>query len=282
MRYVLTLITLFVPLATATAEQVKFGKSSTNVGEVTEQSVQLSLDVSAVFREGGTVLDQSQIRLDRSQRRRLEAMQLDASGVVIAARVTFLESRRANDGEKPEKQIIEGQTYDCSRADKAAGEGLRVTRQDGSLPTPEEHSLVSDSVDSLGRVNPLATYLAGRTLVIGEKIALPPAVGAGLMSRDAVGEVTRFEVTLTKVEELDGVAIAVLDTVIETHENSGRQMGLVVTGELALEVESCRTRRLKLSGPIAMAETTGGIGTPQQMHGTGKLSVALEATYSRK
>ncbi len=278
MRYVSPMLVWLLMVVPASAQQVKFGKSATGVGEVTEQSVQLSLDVSAVTREGGTVLDQSQIRLERRQRRRLEAMQLNASGMVIAARVSFLESRSGADGEKPEKQIIEGRSYDCTRV----GDELRIVCKDGTMPTPEEHSLVSDSVDSLGRVNPLATYLAGRTLIVGEKVALPPAVGAGLMSRDAVGEVTRFEVTLTEIEQVEGVSVAVLDTVIETHENAGRQLGLVVTGKLALEVETCRTRRLNLSGPIAMAETTGGIGTPQQMHGTGKLSVALEATYSRK
>jgi hypothetical protein len=142
--------------------------------------------------------------------------------------------------------------------------------------------LVSESLDSLGRPNPLADYFAGRRVRVGEKLALPPTVGAGLMARDAVGEVTRFEVTLLGVSDMAGTQVAQFETLIETHENSGRQLGLVVTGKLVLEVDSCRTRSMQLGGPIAMAESAVGVGVPQQMHGTGKLSVAIEAAYTRR
>jgi hypothetical protein len=264
--------------ASATAQQVKFGKVASRVGDVTEQSAKIELDVKAVTRQGPQVLDESQIRMRREQKRRLTAMELDASGMVVAARVTFESSRRSAGEDIPAAQVIEGRSYDCRRE----GEQLHIVCSDGTIPGPEEFRLVSESLDSLGRPNPIAKYFAGRTVTIGQKIALPPEVGAGLMSRDAVGEISRFEVTLKQVTSEDGVQVAQFDTLIETHENTQRQLGLVVTGRLALEVDSCRTRTLDISGPIALAETTGGIGTPTQMHGTGKLRVALEASYSTR
>lgn len=279
MRYVALFSAMFAfACASATAQQIKFGKVASRVGDVTEQTAQIALDVKAVTRQAGQVLDESQVRMRREQKRRLTAMELDAGGMVVAARVEFVSSRRATGEEVPAPQLIEGRSYDCRRE----GEQLQIVCSDGTIPSPEEFRLVSESLDSLGRPNPIAKYFAGRTVTVGQKIALPPEVGAGLMSRDAVGEVSRFEVTLKQVTNEDGVQVAQFDTLIETHENTQRQLGLVVTGRLALEVATCRTRTLDISGPIALAETTGGIGTPTQMHGTGKLRVALEASYTAR
>ena len=60
----------------------------------------------------------------------------------------------------------------------------------------------------VGRPNPLAQFLAGRTIAVGEKIELPSAVASQIFNLgDKFGKVSRFTLTLKKVQTEGGVTL---------------------------------------------------------------------------
>ena len=196
----------------------------------------------------------------------------------MAARVRFQKSERSTDDAKPIVQAVVGKTYLCRRQEKGP---LQVSREDGSLPSPEEFKVVSESMASLGYPNPLAEYFGGRTVAVGEKLKLPKEVGAGLLGSDSkLGKVVRLEATLLEVLELQGNRVARLGVDMEAQGEASMQMRLSVQGTIDLEVESCRVLRIELSGPLAMASSIGSHSHTQITQVSGKLSVEMSAIYS--
>jgi len=76
---------------------------------------------------------------------------------------------------------------------------LIVTDEAGNRPTSEECDIVIAQMDMIGRPNPLAQFLAGREVKVGESFELPKDVASKVFNLgDKFGEVTRFELTLKK------------------------------------------------------------------------------------
>ena len=92
-------------------------------------------------------------------------------------------------------QPVQGKAYRVRRD----GEALLITDEHGSVPPLDEYEIVALNMESLGRPNPLADFLAGKTLTVGQRIALPNEVAEKLMGLGGeMGEVTRFDLTLNE------------------------------------------------------------------------------------
>ena len=65
----------------------------------------------------------------------------------------------------------------------------------------------------------------------------------------------------------------------ETPQPQGMQMNL--KGQLLLEVDTCRTLAVKLSGPVSVEETHGPGGDTFSVDSKGDLRVAVQASYGR-
>ena len=159
---------------------------------------------------------------------------------------------------------------------------LIVTDEAGNRPPTEEHEIVAQQMDMVGRPNPFAQFLAGRTIAVGEKLELPKDLAAQIFNLgDKFGEVTRFTLTLQKVQPEGGANCAVFLASVEAVSNDASQMRLQVEGPLVVQVDSCRAVRIGLVGPIGMSETRGSYSTAYQVIGTGRLQMSIASTLSR-
>jgi hypothetical protein len=132
----------------------------------------------------------------------------------------------------------------------------------------------------VGRPNPLAQFLAGRTITVGEKIELPSSVASQVFNLgDKFGKVSRFTLTLKKVQTEGGVNFAVFHADVEAVAAAATQMRLEVEGPLVVDVATCRAQKISLVGPIGMSETRGSYSTAYQVIGTGKLQMSIASTY---
>jgi len=264
-------------------QQVQFERRGAQAGDRVDQTLSVGLTLDSTIRRGTETIDQSKSAMQNVQQRTIIAGEVVA-GRTVEAQVRFLEANRTitdsgnQDGaEQIEQQPTVGNTYTCRRLED---DSLQVTRSDGSFPTPEEHRLVSESMAALGRANPLAEFLAGKTITVGEKLELPAELGAGLLgSSAAMGNVSRFELTLKEVADEAGVRVAKFDAELEAEGEQKTQMRLLVAGTLKVEVDTCRTRHLKLSGPLGMATTMGSYSQAETTFVRGKLNLEMNADY---
>jgi hypothetical protein len=174
---------------------------------------------------------------------------------------------------------VQGKTYICRRTSGENGE-LVVTDESGNRPPTDEYEIVAQQMQMVGRQNPLAQFLSGRTIAVGEKIELPNSVASQIFNLgDKFGKVSRFTLTLQKVQVEGGVTCAVFQANVEAVANAATQMRLEVEGPLAVDVATCRAQKISLVGPIGMSETRGSYSTAYQVIGTGKLQMSIASTY---
>jgi hypothetical protein len=274
---------------------VTFGHRTTNVGDQTEQTVNLDVRLMLTMRRANEVLGKHQSTIRTHQRRVLTTTAVDG-GVATAVSVTYPEATRqvvgvesaaaagapdqpAAASEQTTPQPVQGKTYLCRRDAGPSGK-LTVTDESGNTPPADEYEIVAQQMDTVGRPNPLARFLSGKSISVGQKIELPKEVAKQIFNLgDKFGEVTQFTLTLQKVTG-DGVTQrAVFLASVDAASSDSSQMRLQVEGPLVVEVETCRAAGIDLVGPIGMSETRGSFSTSCQVIGTGRLQLHIASNY---
>jgi hypothetical protein len=280
-------------------DAVHFARRAPQVGDQLEQTVAVELRLDTMVRQGNEVLEQTKTAIRRHQRRKVTTTDVEA-GRPMAVIVRYVEAKKqAASGQSTAElpagfpdgpatpQPVEGKTYRCRRE----GDELRITDAQGDIPPLDEFEIVAQNMDSLGRANPLADFLAGRTVNVGQTIQLPNELAQKLLGLgDTLGEVTRFSLTLNKVAPFDaapgtrhtvlpGAGLAVFRASIDAASNDSSQMRLQLDGTLVIQAETCRAVQASLTGPIGMSETRGSLTATYQMTGTGKMTVNIASIY---
>lgn len=269
----------------SSGQSVTFNRRAPLVGDQLEQDLSISLQLGTMIRQNNQVLEQAKTSLHRHQRRVVTTTHV-ADGVTKAVLVRYAEAGKevatgpANGPlgtAKPTPQPVEGKTYRVRRD----GETLLINNEAGEIPPLIEYEIVSLNMESLGRPNPLADYLAGQTITVGQKITLPNAVAEKLLGLgEEMGSVSRFDLTLKQVNTTRGVACAEFLASIEAGSNDSSQMKLSVEGPLVIEVDTCRAVEANFTGPIGMSETRGSLTTTYHMIGTGNMTVRIASDYA--
>ena len=159
-----------------------------------------------------------------------------AGGMTVAVMERYVEAAKEvangkSDGQLGEAaltpQVVAGKTYRCRRD----GDALLITDADGKIPPLAEYEIVAQNMETLGRPNPLAEFLVGRTVAVGERLALPNEVAEKLLGLGGeMGQVTRFELTLQEIKSIDGATCAAFQASIEAASNDSSQLRLAVDG----------------------------------------------------
>jgi hypothetical protein len=266
-------------LAPIAPARVTFAKRGPARGDTLEQSIHSTLDLRLRTRSGDQVLEERTTASERSQRRRVTATAIE-SGRVVAAEVRFFESRQSCDGRQADDPVV-GKAYHCRRH----GERLVVVTDEGADPPIDERNLVEQAMESLGRAHPLADFLDGREVAVGEVLTLPAAVAAEALGLDGrLGRVERFCLTLREAPTIDGRPLARFDAEVEASGVGSGQMRVVMDGSVEVEVASCRVISAELRGPMGMLQTRGSLGNQVLLDSTGRLSlrVAVEHRDARR
>jgi hypothetical protein len=265
-------------------QTVRFDRREPQVGDQLEQSLAVALELDTMVRQGNEVLEQSKTLLRRHQRRVVTTTHV-ADGMTVAVLARYAEAAKqvaagTSGGKLGDASLtpqpVQGKTYRCRRD----GEALLITDANGHVPPLDEYEIVALNMDTLGRPNPLAEFLAGRTLTVGERLALPLDVAEKLLGLGGeMGKVTRFELTLTDVTQIDGATCAKFHASIEAASSNSSQMRLAVEGPLAIQADTCRAVQAAFTGPIGMSETRGSLTATCQLSGTGNMTVKIASTY---
>jgi hypothetical protein len=277
--------------ATGTAvQQVRFSRQPAKVGDEVQQNIGLELRLTMSMRQGNQVTGKNQTLLRTNQRRVVTTSEVD-SGRMTAVKVQYpvatkqMSAADVTDGKNdlPEPtltpQPVQGKTYICRRNNGEKGE-LVVIDAAGNRPPSDEYEIVSQQMQIVGRPNPLAQFLAGRTIAVGDKVELPKEIASQIFNLgDGFGRVTRFTLTLQKVTTENSVTSAAFLAAVEASSNNATQMRLEVEGPLVVDVASCRAQKISLVGPIGMSQSRGTYSTAYQMIGTGRLQMSIASTY---
>ncbi|MCC7475594.1 MAG: hypothetical protein IT425_09375 [Pirellulales bacterium] len=302
------------PATAPAASVVRFGQSSSRIGDETEQAVDVESHIKLSIRKGNQVAGNSQSTVHTHQQRIVTVRAVEG-GVTTAARIFYPEANRevvsakqAEDSESgvvepasdaasrkeetkavPEQdtpqsvpQPVQGKEYFGHREPGEAGQ-LVIADVAGQRPPREEYEIVSAHLETLGRPNPLARFLAGRTLAIDEKLEVPNALAKQILNLgDKFGQIVRFTLTLQSVKPLpenpdQDTAVFLAD--VEAASADASQMRLLLAGPLEVRIDSCRATKLDLAGPIAFTESRGSYSTAHQVIGTGRIRVTIASQY---
>lgn len=268
------------PVAPRPAQQVTFARRASRVGDRTDQSLTVALRVRNSIRQGQQPVGETETEI--TQRiQRVVTTEAVHQGKAVGARVQYIVSEREVTADEQASAVqqdpIAGRAYHCRRE----GEQLIVTDEEGYLPALAEFQIVADSMDVLGRPNPLAEFLAGRTIGVGRQLTLPPEVAREFAQRmgDGVDQVAQLKLTLTAVRPIEGRQCAVFQAFMEVAENKARQMKLQLDGTMAIELATCRVVTAELGGPIGLAESVNQVGGTYQVTGTGRMRFVIASTY---
>lgn len=257
------------------AERLTFGRRTPHVGDQVHQTVNVELALTSRERRGAEVLEEKSSNVTR-RRERIVATSTVSDGRRASAYVRYLKSERRENGEGAQPDPIAGKTYYCERR----GEELRVYTPEGETPPMEEFKLVAENMDTLGKPSPLAEFLAGKTLAVGEQLSLPPEVARRLLGLDEqFGEVTRFDLTLQRVLTSDGRPCGEFRAEIEAQRNDSSQMRIMVDGPMTIEARSCRAVSTKLGGPIGMSHSRPDPGGWLQVDSTGRMTLSVASRF---
>jgi hypothetical protein len=276
------------------AATIGFGRRALRVGDQIEQLLVLEMRLATSLRQGDHLVEKNELRMRNTQRRQVTTTEV-VGGHAQAVLVRYpLATKQHAVGEAAKKplpdsasgapeeavsQPVEGKAYRCRR-DPNDDQKLIVTDEAGNIPPLEEFEIVARGMDMVGRPNPLAEFLAGRTVKMGETLTVPKEVADRLFGiSDRFGDVTRFDLTLQEARAEAGVSCAVFLASIDAASNDSSQMRLQVEGPLVIEVETCRAVRTRLAGPIGMTESRGTYSTAYQLISTGQLTMSLAAVY---
>jgi hypothetical protein len=261
---------------------VRFQQQPAHVGDRVTQELGVHLDLKTTIIQSGQTAHESSNVMRRQQRRVIDVLEA-AEGRATRVRAEFPVSRRQSPemGSPDElaRQPIEGKSYLMHRE----GEQLLVTDLEGRTPPLEEFKLVAESLENVGKPNPLAELLMSRAVVVGESFLVPRALVQQLLGfDDPVGTVRRFELTLVQLlpaDERNPTERAVFTSGIEIAPNDQSPLAISLQGEMVVETKTCRLQSVKLQGPVSLSSierTEGGIF---QYTAGGALQLAIHSKY---
>jgi hypothetical protein len=270
----LLLAALLTPSLTM-AESATFGRRHSAVGDAVEQSVRLEMKLDTTSRQGAEVIEQASSESEQLQRRRVTAART-RDGRVVGASVWFFEAKSLHNGESTTEPVA-GKTYQCERGED---DKLTVLTEQGALPSMAEYTLVARAMESLGTASPLAEFLAGKTVAVGEKLDLPAELAQRALGFDKqFGKVNKFSLTLEAVRVVEDRRVARFAADIEASGGGTGQMGLFIEGVFEVEEPTCRMVAADLTGPIALSGLRGVGVEAHQIDGRGRMRMQLAARY---
>src|SRR6476659_1385822 len=154
---------------------VSFARRATRVGDEIEQNLGLELRMTMTMRQANELVGKSQTTVRTNQKRVLTTTEVDY-GRIVAIRLQYpMATKQESIVEGTETneptlspQPVQGKTYICRRDSGENGE-LIVADEGGNRPPSDEYEIVAGQMQMVGRSNPLAQFLAGRTIAVGEK-----------------------------------------------------------------------------------------------------------------
>lgn len=261
-------------------QQITFRKRSTQVGDQTDQLLVVHTELNSTVRLAKTEIEKSSVKDVRKLQRRVTATEVQ-QGRMLAARVKFVASENETHiDQQPattKREPVVGKTYQCRRD----GENILVTDEQGQLPPLAEYEIVARTMESLGKPNPIADFFKGKTIAVGQAVAMPPELAQQLLGLgNAIDTVHQFDFALTSIQPVAEGSNAVFQVLLEASSHENGQMRMQLEGTMVIQSNGCRLVSAELAGPIGMAESMVRAENTFHVTGTGQLGVSINANYT--
>ena len=263
----------------ANVAAAKFDQQAARVGDRISQDVRVQLELKTTIVQANQVAHEEIVETYRQQRRFIEVVEVD-SGRVRRAHVSFPRSRlKSPENPNPSEEVVqpvEGNSYLVTRQ----GDRLLVNDTEGAIPPLDEYQLVVESVATLGLPSPLAKFLLGRTVRMGERLKLPKQLAREIMGPSSqVGNIEKFELELRELRAIDGQPCAIFAATIVASGDASNPVEMNVVGQVIMELATCRTVRAELAGPMTMSVNQQTNEGEFQYNAAGSLQVAIESQF---
>ena len=264
------------------SDTVVFKKRTSQPGDSSRQTIQCDLDLKMSIRQSGQVVQAQDQGIERKQLRELTILSV-GQNVPTKAHVKYRQSsvalRTTDQPAQTADQPVTGKTYLVVRN----GEDLTVTYADGGQPSDEEMAIVMQNMESFGLPNPIAHFFSKRTMKVNETIKLPTNVARELLGfPDTVRNITEFHLRLRETRQVQGVDCAVFDIKLLADNGEADSLKMDLTGSMVLEIDTCRTVGVTLSGPVGALEVHGPPTGQFEVASEGNIKVAVRADYTQR
>jgi len=272
---VLALATLDRP---ALGASYRFLRRPPQVGDAATQDLRFEMNLVVKLIQNEQTIYTSDRGMDRRQRRLITVTDV-AQGRVRQARVKFVESQQVvSNGNAPPlqvKQPVEGKSYLVTRPPDGK---LQITDPIGNRPPKAEWEIVAQAMDAIGRPNPLATFLNGRSIALGQTVTLPKELANDVIGfREAVGEVSRFAMTLVAAKPVGDRMCGAFDVQIDALSPMDEGQTLAIRGRFQIETDTCRIAVIDLTCPVTIQQQRGPEGGKFNVEGRGTLQVSMQS-----
>ncbi len=257
-----------------------FRIQSPEIGQRIWQHVTMFANVTTKYAQQGQLISQTSRTLTREQVRRLTVVAKDSSGRTTV-RLKYEKARKSltQRGLSPElkDQPVLGKTYLVARPKDA----LVITYEDGSTPSKEEVDVVEKNMQAIGRTNPLAEFLNGKTLSIGQRLNLPPQLAKQLGWDGEYGEIGSVTLWLKSVKSIDGSPCGIFENEIEGKSTTG-SMATKMRGDVTIEIATCRTLAADMRVQLNSEMERGPEGHSFRVSHRGQANLHTQARYFRE
>ena len=265
--------------ASGQAQSVTFHKRPTQIGDISKQLLTCQLALEMKLAQGGQVIDSRQQDIQRRQERQLTIESISQNAPTSAV-ISYLDSsiELKQVGQEPfvEKQPVTGKSYRIVRQ----GQTLVINDMQGQTPPPEELEIIKANLDTFGLPNPIANYFDGKQLSVGDTVSLPTELARELLGfTDSVGDVTQLEMQFVRIRQVADHDCAEFRTKLVAKSAQSGDVQIELSGSIVLEIETCRTVAVKLTGPVEVNEVHGPKGGEFTVNSSGKLAVSVKAAH---
>ena len=264
-------------------QQVTFHCEMVPVGRQTNQDVRLNANMTSRVKSPGQETLQAR-QIDYTLQRRTVTVLAAEPTFVTKARVLFdqaLQKQGRIEKDQPQwiSQPVDGKSYDVSRAQ----EELVITAPDGSIPSEVERKIVEHSMRSVGRPNPIAIFLHGRTVRIGETIVMSAELASQLMgSTDGIEGTQEMPIQLVDITDIDGVPCGTFAAQYRRVTHDGARTSSTLSGQIAVQTDTCQVVSVQFKGPITFRQIRSFGGKQKIFESVGTISIAMKSNPAKR
>ena len=280
MRFIPLILLCSLGFHELAAQEVAFTKRPTQVNDTSHQKLVGNLVANRTIRQHKQIVDSSKQTLVRNQDRHLTVLEM-ANGVPVRAKLVYGNSATVVKAEQRDQvevtQPVAGNTYLVLKR----GDELLFGDETGQPVTEEEAKVLNLHMSAFGKPNPLAEFLNGKRIRVGQSIEVPKEVAIellGLTGRE--GNTDRLVLRLRATKVHDRAEYAVFETILKT-SGGETAMAMLMKGELVVETGTCRTKSIQLEGPISMSEVRGPTEGRFSVDTNGTLQLTVQTEFAR-
>lgn len=255
-------------------EVVEFRNRPAEIQDQVTQSIECHLNAERAIRQHKQVIDKSKQQFRRDQVRTVRVLQV-SNGNATQALIQYEKSSTkiaVENGRVVEaNQPVAGKTYLVERKQQE----LIIRSEKGLAVSEEEDQILRTQLQTFGLPNPLAQFLNGKRIRIGQSVDVPEEVARELLGLTGNnGKTDKLALRLSGMRSVSGTNCAVFETLLKSHSDES-SISLLMKGELLIDPATCHTKTIELEGPVAISELRGPPEGRFMVSTNGSLKVAV-------